>query len=105
MLKLKNVTLLGLDCVDLDRLKIARDICVKDIEFPPNPQVNVSALFVATVALFATERVANTTFANVIAVMVPDGVAVVAITTLVLDGIDVTIPFRMLVPPVCALIG
>ena len=33
MLNLKNVTLLGLDCVDLDRLKIARDICVKDIEF------------------------------------------------------------------------
>ncbi len=33
MLNLKNVTLLGLDCVNLDRLKIARDICVKDIEF------------------------------------------------------------------------
>ena len=33
MLNLKNVTLLGLDCVDLNRLKIARDICVKDIEF------------------------------------------------------------------------
>ncbi|MBI5420987.1 MAG: hypothetical protein HZA35_01600 [Parcubacteria group bacterium] len=33
MLNLKNVTLLGLDCVDLDRLKVARDICVKDIEF------------------------------------------------------------------------
>jgi hypothetical protein len=33
MLNLKNVTLLGLDCVDLDRLKIVRDICVKDIEF------------------------------------------------------------------------
>lgn len=33
MLQLKNVTLLGLDCIDLDRLKIARDICVKDIEF------------------------------------------------------------------------
>ncbi|PIR45246.1 MAG: hypothetical protein COV10_00410 [Candidatus Vogelbacteria bacterium CG10_big_fil_rev_8_21_14_0_10_51_16] len=33
MLQLKNVTLLGLDCVELNRLKIARDICVKDIEF------------------------------------------------------------------------
>lgn len=33
MLKLTNVTLLGLDCVDIERLKIARDICVKDIEF------------------------------------------------------------------------
>lgn len=33
MLNLKNVTLLGIDCVDLDRLKIARDICVKDIQF------------------------------------------------------------------------
>lgn len=33
MIKLENVTLLGLDCVDLERLKIARDICVKNIEF------------------------------------------------------------------------
>ncbi len=33
MLTLKNITLLGLDCVDLERLKIARDICTKDIEF------------------------------------------------------------------------
>lgn len=33
MLNLKNITLLGLDCINLDRLKIARDICVKDIEF------------------------------------------------------------------------
>ena len=33
MIKLENVTLLGLDCVDLERLKIARDICTKDIEF------------------------------------------------------------------------
>lgn len=33
MLRLENITLLGLDCVDLERLKIARDICIKDIEF------------------------------------------------------------------------
>ncbi|MFZ2252573.1 MAG: DUF5672 family protein [Minisyncoccia bacterium] len=33
MLTLRNVTLLGLDCVDLERLKIARDICIKDIKF------------------------------------------------------------------------
>lgn len=33
MLKLKNVTLLGLDCIDIDRLLVARDICVKDVEF------------------------------------------------------------------------
>lgn len=33
MLKLKNITLLGLDCVNLERLMVARDICVKDIEF------------------------------------------------------------------------
>lgn len=33
MLQLTNITLLGLDCIDLDRLKIARDICTKDIKF------------------------------------------------------------------------
>jgi hypothetical protein len=33
MLNLPNVTLLGLDCVDIERLRVARDICVKDIEF------------------------------------------------------------------------
>ena len=33
MLKLKNITLLGVDCIDLVRLKVARDICVKKIEF------------------------------------------------------------------------
>lgn len=33
MLKLKNITLLGLDCVDIQRLIIARNICTQDIEF------------------------------------------------------------------------
>ena len=32
-LKLPQVTLLGIDCVNVERLKIALDICVKDIEF------------------------------------------------------------------------
>ncbi len=30
---LPNVTLLGLDCVDIERLKLACDICQKDFEF------------------------------------------------------------------------
>ena len=30
---LPNVTLLGLDCLDINRLKLAADICQKDIEF------------------------------------------------------------------------
>ena len=30
---LPNVTLLGLDCLDIDRLKLAADICQKDFEF------------------------------------------------------------------------
>lgn len=30
---LPNITLLGLDCVDIDRLKLAADICQKDFEF------------------------------------------------------------------------
>lgn len=33
MLKLTNITLLGLDCIDINRLIIARDICTEDIEF------------------------------------------------------------------------
>lgn len=31
--RLSNVTLLGLDCVNIERLKVAADICQKDFEF------------------------------------------------------------------------
>lgn len=31
--KFKNVTLLGVDCVNVERLQIAMDVCQKDIEF------------------------------------------------------------------------
>ncbi|MFA6524086.1 MAG: DUF5672 family protein [Candidatus Paceibacterota bacterium] len=33
MKKLSNVTLLGLDCVNVERLKLVADICQKDFEF------------------------------------------------------------------------
>lgn len=33
MKKLPNITLLGADCVDIERLKLAADICQKDFEF------------------------------------------------------------------------
>lgn len=32
-IRLPNITLLGLDCVDINRLKLAADICQKDFEF------------------------------------------------------------------------
>ena len=31
--KLKNVTLLGIDCVDVERLRLAVSICLNDFEF------------------------------------------------------------------------
>ncbi len=30
---LPNITLLGIDCLDIDRLKLAADICQKDFDF------------------------------------------------------------------------
>jgi len=31
--KMKDITLLGIDCIDLDRLNLAMEICQKDFEF------------------------------------------------------------------------